>query len=147
MSSSRSQALIDAPVDAVWDLVGDPNRHPEWFPWAVEVSGLPRIVTDATYRQVSRGIGGRIETTFAIEELDELRRITLRCRDTGVYVRWLLTDAQGSTFADIEMGFEPTSLMVRIADVTVGKRYCRRWTGEALDGLRAATASTRRGEP
>jgi uncharacterized protein YndB with AHSA1/START domain len=28
----RQQALIDAPVQVVWDLVADRNCHPEWWP-------------------------------------------------------------------------------------------------------------------
>jgi uncharacterized protein YndB with AHSA1/START domain len=32
MSGWRRQAVIDAPIEVVWELVGDPNRHPEWFP-------------------------------------------------------------------------------------------------------------------
>jgi uncharacterized protein YndB with AHSA1/START domain len=30
--SSTQQTFIDAPVERVWELVGDPNRHPEWWP-------------------------------------------------------------------------------------------------------------------
>jgi uncharacterized protein YndB with AHSA1/START domain len=147
MSSWRRQALIDAPVGTVWELVGDPNRHPEWFPMVLEVSGLGAIEENATYRQVSRGVGGKMETTFAIEEIEDMRRIAMRCTDTGTYTRWWLTEARGATFADIEMGFEPNSLLVRVVDVTVGKRYCRRWTEQALDGLDAAIAQERARHP
>ncbi|MDQ6914771.1 MAG: SRPBCC family protein [Actinomycetota bacterium] len=139
MSSWRKQALIDAPVGVVWDLVGDPNRHPEWFPRVVEVKGLPRVEHEATYRQVTRQFGGKVETTFAIEQLDELRNISLRCLDTGTYVRWLLAEARDSTFADIEMGFEPMTFSVRVFDATIGRRFCRRWTEDALEGLARAT--------
>jgi len=106
----------------------------------LEVSGLGAIEVDATYRQVTRGVGGKMETTFAIEEIEEMRRIAMRCTDTGTYTRWWLTEARGATFADIEMGFEPNSLLVRVVDATVGKRYCRRWTEQALDGLNEAIA-------
>jgi hypothetical protein len=138
MSSWRKQALIDAPVAVVWDLVGDPNRHPEWFPRVVEVKGLPAVEQDARFRQVTRQLGGNMETDFAIERLDELRNISLRCLDTGTYVRWLLAEARDATFADIEIGFEPTRLSVRVFDATLGRRFCRRWTEDALDGLARA---------
>jgi uncharacterized protein YndB with AHSA1/START domain len=39
VSVCRSQALIHAPADRVWDLVGQPNRHPEWWPRVIEVRG------------------------------------------------------------------------------------------------------------
>ena len=109
----------------------------------LEVSGLGAIEVDATYRQVTRGVGGKMETTFAIEEIEEMRRIAMRCTDTGTYTRWWLTEARGATFADIEMGCEPNSLLFRVVDATVGKRYCRRWTEQALDGLNAAIADER----
>jgi uncharacterized protein YndB with AHSA1/START domain len=32
MSEVHEQALIDAPVASVWELVGDPRRYPEWLP-------------------------------------------------------------------------------------------------------------------
>ncbi|HEX6583794.1 MAG TPA: SRPBCC family protein [Thermoleophilaceae bacterium] len=35
--SSTQQAFIEAPVERVWELVGDPNRHPEWWPEMLEI--------------------------------------------------------------------------------------------------------------
>jgi uncharacterized protein YndB with AHSA1/START domain len=138
MSSWRQQALIEAPVETVWELVGDPNRHPEWWPDVLEVKGVPKITQDATYRQVTRTRGGSIETTFSVEEVDELRTIKLRCTDTGTYAHWLLTEARDSTFADLELGIEPTSLRYRVFDGMLGKRYFRDWAQRAVDGLRDA---------
>ena len=45
--SSTQQTFIEAPVERVWELVGDPNRHPEWWPEMLEIEcadlkeGLP----------------------------------------------------------------------------------------------------------
>jgi len=135
VSGWRRQAVIDAPVEVVWELVGDPNRHPEWFPRVLEVSGLEQVEQDARFRQVTRSLRGHMETTLAIEELDQLRAINMRCLDTGTYVRFLLTEAQDGTFADIEIGMSPARLPDRVFDVTIGKRYFRRWTDEAVDAL------------
>jgi len=140
-SSYRRQTLIDAPVEVLWELVGNPNRHPEWFPMVIEVTGLPAIEEKATFRQVTRAVGGKVETTMAIEEIDDLRQISLRCTDTGTYTRWWLKELQGSTFVDMEFGLEPTGMMVRLFDATLGGRYCRRWTEEALEGLREAVGT------
>jgi uncharacterized protein YndB with AHSA1/START domain len=138
MASWKRQTLLPAPVESVWDLVGDPNRHPEWFPMVVDVSGLGAVEENATYRQVSRTVGKPAETTFLIEDLDDLREIKMRCTQTGTYVRFLLTPAQGDTFAEIDIGLEPSGFMVRAFDAALGKRYCKRWTEDAIDGLRAA---------
>jgi uncharacterized protein YndB with AHSA1/START domain len=32
MSDVREDAVLDAPVSKVWELVGNPRRYPEWFP-------------------------------------------------------------------------------------------------------------------
>ena len=138
MSGWRRQAIIDAPVEVVWDLVGNPNRHPEWFPHVLAVSDLEHVEQDARFRQVTRSLTGKMETTLAIEDLEELRSINMRCLDTGTYVRFLLTQAQDGTFADIEIGIEPTRLPDRVFDLTIGKRYFRRWTDDALDALASA---------
>ena len=140
MASWRQQAIIEAPVETVWELVGDPNRHPAWWPAVVEVDGLPRVELDARYRQVTRSPLGRMTTTFEVEQLAELEEIRVRCRDTGMYARWLLTPAQEGTFTDLETGMEPSTLKFRFFDATLGKRFFRRLTETALDGLRDATA-------
>ena len=54
MSAFREQHLIEAPVDAVWDLVGDPRRYPEWAGSVVEVTGLEAAVEGAEYRQTMK---------------------------------------------------------------------------------------------
>ncbi|MEA2473498.1 MAG: hypothetical protein QOE06_1413, partial [Thermoleophilaceae bacterium] len=56
MGCWHEQALIDAPVEAVWNLVGDPRRYPEWVGReVVEVTGLPTVQQGASYEQVTRG--------------------------------------------------------------------------------------------
>jgi uncharacterized protein YndB with AHSA1/START domain len=146
MSVWREQALIGAPVVRVWDLIGDPNRHPEWWPMVIEVEGLPRIEAGATYRQVSRVIGGTVETTFQIEELDEMREIKLTCTRYGTYARWLITEAQGATFTDLEIGFASDraslgagqSIFWGMVRAPLAKRYLRAWAEASLAGLRTA---------
>ena len=91
---------------------------------------------DAEFRQVSRSPVGKAETTFRIEELDELRTIKLRCQQSGYYSRWVLTEAQSSTFAEVEIGIDPTAVQYRVLFGALGKRYLRRLVEQALDGLR-----------
>ena len=136
----REQALIDAPVEQVWDLIGDPNRYPEWWPLAIEVEGLPRIETQATYRQVSRVLGATVETTFRIETLDDLREIKVVCNDFGTNARWLITPAQDATVADIEIGFESNRASLGVLRAPLAKRYLRTWAAETIGGLRGAVA-------
>ena len=139
MSTVKRQAVIDAPVDEVWSLVGDPRRHPEWFPRVVEVNGK-FFQEGEEYAQVTKQGRGTIETDFLIERLDNLREIRFACQKTGMYAHWLLTDAQGDTFVDVEMGMQPKSTGDKVFDAVLGRLYFRRWLDQSLDALRGRLA-------
>jgi ribosome-associated toxin RatA of RatAB toxin-antitoxin module len=146
MSMVRSQALIHAPPQRVWDLVGDPSRHPEWWPRVIEVRG-ERYDEGDNYAQVTKEAIGSMETIMEVEQLDELRQINLRCTKTGTYARWLMTEAQGDTFVDVEFGMEPIGIRYRLMDLTVAKPYFRRWLGQSLQALEQAAAEQAAGPP
>jgi uncharacterized protein YndB with AHSA1/START domain len=138
----HEQALIDAPVEAVWNLVGDPRRYPEWVGReVVEVTGLPTVQQGASYEQVTRGpFGSKERTTFVIEELDDLHEIRLQCSKSGWYSRWTLTEAEGCTFADVEVGMEPSKAAHKAVDTLAGKRWYRRVARSSFDGVKQALA-------
>jgi hypothetical protein len=147
MSAYRQQAHIDAPLEAIWELVGTPSRHPEWWPRVIEVRG-ERFEEGDEYAQVTKDpIGGRSETNFLLERRDDLREIRMICQLTGLYADWLLTPAQGGTFVEVEIGMQPRRMGDRIFDSAFGRIYFRRWTSESLDGLRhaALAAQSNRG--
>jgi len=137
MSSWKQQALIEAPVEEVWGVISNPETFPEWSENSVEVTGvLTKVEKGSTYRETSRGPFGKVTTTFEVEELDDLREIKLRCQTSGYYSHWLLTEAQGNTFAEVELGIEPPSLPAQVFRVTHNKRFLRRMAEGAVDGLR-----------
>jgi hypothetical protein len=135
VSSWRQQAVIEAPVEQVWACIGDPRRWPEWAENVVSVFGLPTVEPDAEFQQVSQTPLGKAETTFKIEELDDLHAIKLRCQQSGYYSRWVLTEAQSSTFADVEIGIEPTAVQYRLFYGALGKRYLRRLAEQSIEGV------------
>ncbi len=139
MSTSRQQAFIPVPAPTLWSLLGDPDRHVEWWPRVVEVhcEGLEQ---GCTYRQVTKSPSGLVETDISVERLEDCRALHIRCLDTGTYNRWLLVEAQGGTFVEVEFGMDPTSLQTRVFDVLAGRLYFRRWLEKSIDGLRAAAA-------
>ena len=139
MSACKRQAVIEAPVDAVWELVGNPSRHPEWYPKVIEVNG-ERFEEGDQYAQVTKDPVGSSKTDFMIERMDDMREIRLVCQTTGMYAHWLLTDAQGGTFVDVEMGMQPRTAGTRFFDTVIGRMYFRRWLEQSLDALRRATA-------
>lgn len=139
MASAHRQALIEAPIEAVWSLVGDPARYPEWAAGVVEVTGLAKAEPGAEFRQKTRvPLGPATTTTFRIDGLDELHEIHMTCERSGLYSHWLLTEAQDSTFVDIEIGMQPAELRYRAFDATIGRRWYRTLAEDSLDGLRSA---------
>jgi Polyketide cyclase / dehydrase and lipid transport len=145
MTVCRNQALIDAPPSRIWELVGDPERHPEWWPRIVEVRG-ERFDEGSNFAQVTKSPGGEIETTMSVDRLDDLRAIHLRCMDTGTYAHWLLTEAQGGTFVEVEFGMDPIGIGNKLFDSTFGTLYFRRWLSQSLDALEKAAASAQPAE-
>jgi hypothetical protein len=137
MSAYRQQAHIDAPLEAVWGLVGTPNRYPEWWPRVIEVRG-ERFEEGDEYAQVTKDPIGRSETNFLLERCRDLHEIRMACQLTGMYAHWRLTPAQGGTFVDVEMGMQPRRFGDRVIDGAIGRIYFRRWANDSLDGLREA---------
>jgi len=137
VSSVRQEALIEGSLDQVWALIGDPGRHPEWWPRVIEVRGT-RFEQNELYRQVTKMPLGTHETTLMLERLDDLRAIRVRCLDTGTYADWRLTEAQSQTFVEAELGMDPTGLGRRAFDAAVGTAYFRRWLQQSIDALKAA---------
>lgn len=140
MATWRQQALVKAPIDEVWSLIADPARFPDWSD-DVHVTGVPtRIEKGSTFRRTApTRFGPKATTTFKVEEFDEgLREIRLRCQTSGFYTHWLLTEARGDTFADVEMGVEPHNLKERMWSLPHTKTYLRRALDRSLDGLRRA---------
>ena len=134
MTDCRQQALIDAPVEIVWGLVRDVNRHPDWWPKVVEVE-CGGLEEGCTYRQVTESPFGYQELDVVVDRMEELRELRIRCVNTGAYVDLALTPADAGTFVDARFGMDPQNTKMRIFDVVAGKRYFRRWLEQSLDAM------------
>jgi uncharacterized protein YndB with AHSA1/START domain len=145
VSLSRKQEFIDAPMSVVWDLIVDVERHPEWWPRVVEVE-CEGLEEGCVYRQVTQTPFGKDEMNLRIEDRDDPRRLHVRCINTGTFIRFDLTEAQGGTFAEGEMGMDPERAALKLFDATLGKRYFASWLTSTLDSLGRA-ARERSSEP
>jgi len=151
MASWKQQALIEAPVKDVWDLLCDPTRGPDWDDDVIAVTGAPtRIEKGSTFDVTSRGpLRMKATTTFKVEELHDMHELKMTCQVSGFYAHWLLTEAQSGTFAEVELGIEPLEakpgLRGRAAAVLHTKSFLRRQVEKLLDSLRRAVSRERAG--
>jgi uncharacterized protein YndB with AHSA1/START domain len=139
VSAYRHQALIKAPIERVWELVGNPVRHPEWFPRVVEVRGDSFRPGDV-FVQVTKQPVGTGTTSLEIDRLEDMRELSIHCRDTGTFTNWRLTPARDDTFVEAEFGMEPAGLVYRAFDATMGRMYFRRWLEQSLEALAVKTS-------
>jgi carbon monoxide dehydrogenase subunit G len=136
--SSTQQAHIDAPVEVVWDMLGDPNRHPEWWPEMLEVE-CADLEQGCRYRGVIKGpLGMQEEHELLLEKLENCREVSINCEGTGVYTRFLLTEARGGTFVEGCFGAIPQSIGMKVFSAVAGRRYLRAWLSRSLERLKQA---------
>jgi hypothetical protein len=144
MSLCRQQAFIDAPPTVVWNLLSDVERHDEWWAGMVEVE-CEGLEAGCMYRQVQTDpFGKEVEETLTVDRMEDCEQLSIHCLDTGTFVRFVLTEAQGGTFVDGEAGMEPPSIKHRVWDTVAGKRWYRDWLAKSLDSLGEVAARERR---
>jgi hypothetical protein len=91
--------------------------------------------------------------TLKVEEMEDCEELSIRCLDTGTFVRFALTEARGGTFVDGEAGMEPGKIPHRVWDALAGKRFYRDWLAKSLEAIGevakidagGATSAPRRG--
>lgn len=126
---------IDAVPQAIWELVGDPNRHPDWWPDVLEVE-CADLREGCRYRGVVKGPFRAEEHELLLERLDECREVSIHCTGTGVTTRFQLTDAQGGTFVEGHFAIEPNSIGQTVVAAVAGRRLMRSWLEQSLANLK-----------
>jgi uncharacterized protein YndB with AHSA1/START domain len=146
MSEARQQAYIEAPVEAVWQLLEDVDRHPQWWPRVVEVD-CEGLEPGCTYREVVRTPFGKDEMKLRVDRMDNCKDLLIRCVNTGTFVHFALTEAQDGTFVDAHFGMEPWKLQYRLFDLVAGKRFFRSWLEQSIDAMQRVCGERARGMP
>ena len=85
-----AESVASAAPEAVWALVADATRYPQWGPWsAAGYRGTAEHVPGAVYwlRSASRAYGRYITTVERVEEIDQDRRILYTVVGGGMPVR------------------------------------------------------------
>jgi uncharacterized protein YndB with AHSA1/START domain len=132
---SIQQTFIDASPETIWELVGDPNRHPDWWPGIVEVE-CADLREGCRYREVVKGFFKPQEHDIMIERLDTCQEVCISCQDTGVTTRFVLTGAQGGTFVEGHFSIEPKSVGTKVVTAVTGRRFIRSWLERSLENLK-----------
>ena len=134
MSLVKQEAFINAPVERIWALIADIDRHPEWWPRVVETEAGDHEV-GSTYRQVMETPAGSSVAHFVVEGMEDYKLLSVRCVDSGMFLRFGLTEAQEGTFVEGEMGMDPIGISNRVFDAVGGRRFFRTWISETFDAL------------
>ena len=74
----EAESVTSAALEAVWALVADATRYPQWGPWsAAGYRGTAGHAPGAVYwlRSASRAYGRYVTTVERVEEIDQGRRI------------------------------------------------------------------------
>jgi hypothetical protein len=132
------QAFVEAPAQVVWELVGDPRRHPEWWPeWVSTECSDPS--EGCRYRGVVKDPLGRLKDhDLVIERRDGWREISILCDGTGVTTSFVLAEAQGGTFVEGCFSIEPNSFGMKAIGAVAGRRIMRSWLESSLANLKRA---------
>jgi|SRR5919108_172787 uncharacterized protein YndB with AHSA1/START domain len=139
----RHQALIEAPLEEVWEVVSDPRTHPDWWPEVLAVDAPAHLNEGGEFVRRSAGLMPFVDAVDAIwvaERLEHLKEAKFRCTVSGTVARFTLTPAQDDTFVELEADMDPTSLKWRLAKPVFGPQF-KKWIIDVLDALPGAIRS------
>jgi uncharacterized protein YndB with AHSA1/START domain len=144
--SSRQQVYIDASPERIWELLGDPNRHPDWWPEMLEVE-CADIEAGCRYRGVVKGPLGSSPHDLVIEELENCHEISIFCEGTGVSTSFAITEARGGSFVEGHFVIEPNEFGMKVVGIVAGRRLIRSWLERSLENLKRAAEGTPAAQP
>lgn len=136
----RAEALIEAPIETVWDVLSDLDGWPKWNPSVSRMNLRGRLDVGTTFEWV----GGGSKITSRLEEIDRPSRIVWSGRTMGIRAVhvWELSTVPDGTFVRTEESFD--GLLVRLLTGPM-----RKMLDKALrDGILAlkVEAESRRGD-
>jgi uncharacterized protein YndB with AHSA1/START domain len=141
MPTARRRRIIAAPVEELWDVIGDPHHLPRWWPRVTRVED----VEGNAFTEVMRTAKGKlVRADFQLVESDErARSLKWEQRLAGTPFGRLLSsaetsvsleDAGGATSVTIELRQTLTGFFPRFGGYMV-RRAAAATIDEALDGL------------
>lgn len=141
MPTARRSRIIAAPVEELWEVIGDPHHLPRWWPRVARVED----VEGNAFTEVMRTAKGKVvRADFQLVEADErARSLTWEQLLQGTPFGRLLSSAE--TSVSLEDAGEGTSVTIELRQTLTGffprfgsymvRRAAAATIDEALDGL------------
>ena len=141
MPTARRSRIIAAPVDQLWEVIGDPHHLPRWWPRVTRVED----VEGNAFTEVMRTAKGKVvRADFQLVETDErARSLKWEQRLAGTPFGRLLSSAE--TSVSLEDAGAGTSVTIELRQTLTGffpqfgsymvRRAAAATIDEALDGL------------
>ena len=141
MPTARRSRIIAAPVEELWEVIGDPHHLPRWWP---RVTRVEDVEGDAFTEVMRTAKGKLVRADFQLVEADErARSLKWEQRLAGTPFARLLSSAEtsvsleeagGATSVTIELRQTLTGFFPRFGGYMV-RRAAAATIDEALDGL------------
>lgn len=143
MPQIHEELQIDAPVERIWALGGDPSRIPEWQTNVVEVRDVtgPLNEVGTRYTAVNRLAGRHIEGEWEVTRAEPMRELELRGTAPGggravQQVRY--TPRDGGTAVSVDLDYElPGGFLGQFANRLFVERALQRDIRHSLENFKA----------
>ncbi|HLO36205.1 MAG TPA: SRPBCC family protein, partial [Candidatus Deferrimicrobium sp.] len=130
MSHLSTSLRIEASAAAVFDLIADPARSPEWQTLLVEmgnISGRPGGV-GSSFVGFYRVAGRRLASRFVVTAADRPRLLQVSGTTTGGWVRWTTVLEDDGTGCQVQVTLEyelPGEIVGSLLGLLTGNRVER----------------------
>jgi carbon monoxide dehydrogenase subunit G len=143
----EDQALVNAPLEEVWQAIKDPAVHGEWHPFVTRIEGEHRLGAVRTCSVLAGKKAGTTKERCIDEE--EGRRVVWSIEEDSTGFLRMVSDwragfeleaRDGATLVSARSDFRPRNVLMRVAAPIV-KRKFHGAQQEILSGLKRAVES------
>ena len=122
MVKAEHTIVVERPVAEVFAYLTDVSKLPEWQSGVVEAKAEGATEEGATFREVRKFLGKRMESTIEVTEYerDRLFTITVRRGPVPFEVRHVFEEADGGTRLTVSGSGEPGGFF-KLAEPIVGR--------------------------
>jgi uncharacterized protein YndB with AHSA1/START domain len=122
MVKAEHTILVERPVGEVFAYVTDISNLPEWQSGVVDAEAGGPLAPGATFREVRKFLGKRMESTIEVTEYEPDRLFTIAVRSGPVpfEVRHTFEQANGGTRLTVSGSGEPGGFF-KLAEPIVGR--------------------------